>query len=120
MIVTTSREWTVSELLAELEQLEPDTPIKFSRSTKPKPGKCWCNCGSDAKSRFLPGHDAAFHGLAKKSGRGEVPMPTEFASDEAKADFMKWYEIGRSQVPQESVKVVDIAEVDDDFLDELS
>lgn len=52
-------------------------------------GVCWCGCGGATKGRFVPGHDARFHALAKKVAAGEAEMPEDFVCEEAKADFLK-------------------------------
>jgi hypothetical protein len=58
--------------------------------TSTAPCFCWCGCGQTTKRRFAPGHDARFHGLAKKVARGEAEWPAQFVHDDAEADFKKW------------------------------
>lgn len=36
------------------------------------PKVCYCGCGRSTKNKFAPGHDARFHGLVKRTIRGEV------------------------------------------------
>lgn len=40
---------------------------------------CWCGCGGSTKSRFVPGHDARYHGWAKKVLRGELKLDETLA-----------------------------------------
>lgn len=50
---------------------------------------CWCGCGGQTKSRFVPGHDAKFHSDAKKVARGllaEDDLPA-LPHEEAAAEF---------------------------------
>lgn len=57
------------------------TPSLFPRTKKTKtPVACWCGCGGSTKSRFVPGHDARFHGLAKRVARNEADAETALAS----------------------------------------
>lgn len=51
---------------------------------------CFCGCGGSTKSKFVPGHDARFHGLAKRVVRGEVKAEDALATlahDEAREAF---------------------------------
>jgi hypothetical protein len=54
-------------------------------------GACWCGCGGQTKGRFVPGHDARFHSLAKKVARGQEEAPESFVCDAAEEDFLKWF-----------------------------
>lgn len=84
---------TVADLLRVVEGLAPTTELTFGRTLKSQQvNTCWCGCGGETKGRFVPGHDARFHGLAKRVARGEAEMPATFVSDEARADFMKWHD----------------------------
>lgn len=65
-----SRKYTVGELLEKLEGLDRSEEITFSRPSNKPQVECWCGCGGMTRSRFCPGHDARFHGLAKKVARG--------------------------------------------------
>ena len=90
---------TVRDLRAIIEDLDDDMPIELagarsaggSYSTEPT-NPCWCGCGGLTRRRFCPGHDARFHGLAKRVARGEAPMPETFVNDDARDDFMKWHD----------------------------
>lgn len=79
----------VRDLLDIIGDMDHNTTIEFVRTPKSKQQNlCWCGCGQTTKSRFVPGHDARFHGLAKRVARGEEAMPETWACDEAKADFL--------------------------------
>lgn len=74
----------------------------MSSTTAPKTAKtpkplvaCWCGCGGETRSRFVPGHDARFHGWAKKVIREEMDAETVLAGlahDEARAEFLAYGE----------------------------
>ncbi len=59
----------------------------------PKPlVPCWCGCGGETRGRFVPGHDARFHGQAKKVARGLLEPgfgSTSFPHEEARAEFAR-------------------------------
>ncbi len=40
---------------------------------------CFCGCGGQTQRAFVPGHDARFHGLVKKTLRGELDTDTVLA-----------------------------------------
>ena len=69
-------------------------PNKETKMKSDKTNVCWCGCGGATKSKFVPGHDARFHGEAKRYARaiaaGELPETPDFVHAEAEADFMKW------------------------------
>lgn len=121
MKLAIGREWTAGELLEELENLDPNETIEFTRSKTQKSGKCWCNCGLDTKSRFVPGHDAKFHSLGRRVGRDESDMPTEWACKDAEADFMKHVEEGRKQGPRTKkvAEPLDLEPIDDEFMQQF-
>ncbi len=77
-----------------------DTPSQpnTERPDNNQPTVCWCGCGGPTKSRFVPGHDAKFHSLAKKVARGLATMPERFVSEDAKADFLKHLDAERARV----------------------
>lgn len=64
-------------------------PTKAKGKTK---NFCWCGCGGLTNGKFVPGHDARFHSLAKQVARGLVdendlpPVPCQEAAD----DFQMW------------------------------
>jgi len=87
--INTNEIETVADLLAVIDGLDHDTPVEF-RKKAVTGGLCWCGCGQTTKSRFVPGHDSRFHGLAKKVARGEAEWPTTWACEEARADFIAW------------------------------
>ena len=60
--------------------------------SKGQPSACWCGCGQQTKSRFVPGHDSRFHGHAKRAARGEEALPEAFVHAEAEADYRKWHD----------------------------
>jgi hypothetical protein len=66
-----AKKWTVGELLEALEGKERSEEVTFSRPNSKPQVECWCGCGGMTRSRFCPGHDARFHGLAKKVARGQ-------------------------------------------------
>lgn len=74
-------------------------PTRKTESAPKAKGKtknrCWCGCGGLTNGKFVPGHDAKFHGLAKKVARDLEEMPDAFEHEEAEADFMKWYNAER-------------------------
>lgn len=105
---------TVADLQALIAGADPSEPVVFTRSTKTvnSTGTCWCGCGGTTKSRFVPGHDSKFHGLAKKVARGEAEMPESFVCDEAEADFMHWHDNTAPVVKKEKkAKVVEMVEM---------
>ncbi len=56
---------------------------------------CFCGCGGTTKSKFVPGHDARFHGWAKKVVRGELaaePILTALPHDDARNAFIDYAE----------------------------
>ncbi len=63
-----------------------------------EPTICWCGCGGATKSRFVPGHDARFHSLAKKVARGLATMPERFVNENARADFLKHHDAERARI----------------------
>ena len=65
------------------------TTAKVSFRRMPTLNDCWCGCGGQTKSRFVPGHDAKFHSDAKKVARGllsEDDLPA-LPHEEAAAEF---------------------------------
>jgi hypothetical protein len=94
--IDTDRVRTVADLRAAIEGLSGDTELSFGRTPKKdRTGPCWCGCGQTTKSRFVPGHDARFHGQAKRVARGQEAMPETFVCDEAQADFLAHVEAER-------------------------
>ncbi len=75
---------------------EVETKI-VTRTVKLKPlVACWCGCGGTTRSRFVPGHDARFHGRAKKVARNELDMIEQLTAlphDEARAEFERHVEM---------------------------
>lgn len=63
---------TVAALRSLLADLPDDEAVSFAKPAKRQPGPCWCGCGTQTKGRFAPGHDARYHGLAKRVARGEA------------------------------------------------
>ena len=103
--IPTDAQWTVASLTAALAQFAPGDVISFGRSTKAKAatGTCWCGCGTPTTKKFAPGHDARFHGWAKRAARGEMPIVTDFVSDEARADYMKWFNAEKEAIATKQV-----------------
>lgn len=68
-------------------------PAKAKKEPK-APSACWCGCGGLTGGKFVPGHDARFHGQAKRHARaiaaGENPTEPDFVNADAKADWDKW------------------------------
>ena len=87
--INTNEIETVADLLAVIGGVSHDTPVEF-RKKAVTGGLCWCGCGQTTKSRFVPGHDSRFHGLAKKVARGEAEWPSSWENEEARADFLSW------------------------------
>lgn len=59
------------------------------KKTKPTVA-CWCGCGGQTKSRFVPGHDARFHSRAKQVARGTLDLNEQVAllpHDDARIEF---------------------------------
>jgi hypothetical protein len=85
---------TVAQLQALIAGVSESETIQFVRPqvVVATGGECWCGCGGSTKAKFVPGHDARFHGLAKKVARGQAPMPSSFVHAAAEADFMKWHD----------------------------
>jgi len=85
---------TVAQLQALIAGADVNTTVQFVRPqvVVATGGECWCGCGGKTKAKFVPGHDARFHGLAKKVARGQEPMPESFVHAAAEADFMKWHD----------------------------
>jgi hypothetical protein len=103
MRIEISREWTVADLQALLQNADGATVVSFERTLKrDQTGSCWCGCGGTTKGKFVPGHDSKFHSLAKQVARGQAVMPTEFVNADAKADFLKWHD---REVPAWAAKV---------------
>lgn len=102
--VPTNCTWTATALIEALMGIpDPDnTVLNFVGKSTPATtssasGTCWCGCGTPTAAKFAPGHDAKFHGLAKKVARGQAAMPESFVCAEAEADFMKWVERTRNE-----------------------
>lgn len=83
---------TVRDLLALLVDANPSDEVSFTRATKKATATspCWCGCGGTTKSKFVPGHDSRFHGLAKRVARGLEDHETATAAlphEEARIEF---------------------------------
>ena len=81
---------TVRDLTALLANADPSDEVVFTRATKKASGPCWCGCGGTTKSRFVPGHDSRFHGLAKRVARDQADHDEAIAGlphDEAVTEF---------------------------------
>ena len=93
-----------SHVIAKILLSKPEIEISdfvAGKLLNPSPAKaastglCWCGCGGSTKSRFVPGHDARFHGLAKKVARGTAPKDFDAEAyletlpcDAAREDFL--------------------------------
>jgi hypothetical protein len=75
-----------------------------SKRPKSQPGLCWCGCGGSTKSRFVPGHDARFHGRAKRVASGKESWPESFVHAEAEADLRKWHDAAKAKVAADAAK----------------
>lgn len=92
---------TVADLLAAIADADPTEAVEFTKGRKAATlNACWCGCGGETKSRFVPGHDSRFHGLAKRVARGEEARPTSFVCPEAEADFDKWHDAEAAKPPK--------------------
>ena len=70
----------------QLLALLAEKSAKGKKPTRP----CFCGCGGETQSRFVPGHDARFHGWARKVAKGELDIALVLATlphDEAKAEM---------------------------------
>lgn len=100
---------TVAALRALLADAPDDEAITFAKAPKRQAGPCWCGCGGTTKGRFCPGHDARYHGLAKRVARGEANEAEALAGlahDEARADFAKHV---AAEQPKHEAKQAEIA-----------
>jgi hypothetical protein len=67
------------------------TTTKATKTINP----CYCGCGGTTKSKFVPGHDARFHGTVKKVVRGELdaaPILAALPHDDARNAFIDYAE----------------------------
>lgn len=90
-----AKKWTVGELLEALEGQERSEEVTFSRPSNKPLVECWCGCEGQTRSRFCPGHDARFHGLAKKVARGLEDYDESVQNlphEEAVAEFQRHVE----------------------------
>ncbi len=74
------------------------TTAPKATKTPKTPVPCWCGCGGQTMNRFVPGHDARFHGWAKKVARGlmdETETRTALPHDEAREEFDHHVELAR-------------------------
>lgn len=79
---------------------------KVARSAKEKAPrtvrKCFCGCGEETMSYFVPGHDARFHGWLRKIAKGEMkPEDLKKAIRDVIGPFKKK---GEGYVPSKSYK----------------
>jgi hypothetical protein len=107
--IPTNKAWTAASLAKALAGLPGDTELVFGSgaptgATSTGTNKCWCGCGSPTKNKFAPGHDARFHGEAKKAARGLLPVRTDFIHAEARADWMKWFEAERAEIARKAIQ----------------
>jgi hypothetical protein len=106
--IPTNKAWTASSLAKALAGLPGDTELVFGSgapaTASTGTNKCWCGCGSPTKNKFAPGHDARFHGEAKKAARGLLPVRTQFIHEEARADWMKWFEAERAEIARKAIQ----------------
>jgi hypothetical protein len=82
---------TVAALRALLAGADDNEEITFAKGKK-EPVPCWCGCGGMTKSRFVPGHDSKYHGLAKRVARGEADEAESLAAlphDESRTEFLR-------------------------------
>lgn len=81
--------------------------------TTPTPKVCFCGCGGHTKNKFVPGHDARFHGLVKRAVRGEVNIDDALASlphDEAREAFAAYADkIADSEAARKQRKIAEAA-----------
>jgi hypothetical protein len=105
MKIDTTQAWTAETLIQALQSIPADTVLGFVRPGKAQ-NTCWCGCGGGTANKFVPGHDSKFHSLAKQVARGLAEMPTEFVSDEARADFLKWHDKDLANPPAKAVRAV--------------
>lgn len=89
MKITTTKT-TVQDLLALLADADPNEEVTYTRAAARTPATCWCGCRGTTQSRFVPGHDSRFHGLAKRVARGQAEYDvavTGLPHDMAVAEF---------------------------------
>ena len=77
-----------------------------AKTAKKKPTRpCYCGCGGETQGRFVPGHDARFHGWARKIAKGELTMDEVVAvlpHDEAKEEMAHCVEHMRPKLEAEA------------------
>ena len=101
---------TVRALQALLANVDLDEEVGFTRATKKEPVPCWCGCGGTTKSRFCPGHDSKFHGLAKLVARGEANLEKaldRLPHEEARIEFQRHVDL---EIPRHETRVADKAD----------
>jgi hypothetical protein len=76
------------------EQLVALLAAQSQKGKKPT-RECFCGCGNPTQSRFVPGHDARFHGWARKVAKGELDRDLVMATlphDEAREEMAQCIE----------------------------
>lgn len=79
---------------AKLAETDANGKAKLPKAEKIE-GVCYCGCGGTTKGRFVPGHDARLHSLAKQCLRGEADQDEALESlphDAAREEFLAYQE----------------------------
>ena len=83
-------------------------PMLASSKSPSQLNTCWCGCGGATKGKFVPGHDAKFHSLAKKAARGQLEAGQTLESilanlphDAARSEFIHHVE---DEIPKWAIK----------------
>lgn len=85
----------------QLVALLAEKTKKTAKPTRP----CFCGCGGETQSRFVPGHDARFHGWARKVAKGELNLDLVLATlphNEAKEEMLTCVEHMRPKLEAEA------------------
>lgn len=82
----------IADLRKLIENADDNDTFTVTKAQPTKLNDCWCGCGGQTKSSFVPGHDSKLHSLAKRIARQQVEITLEDAlaalpHDEARADF---------------------------------
>jgi len=88
------------------EQLLALLAEKSKKATKPT-RPCYCGCGGETQSRFVPGHDARFHGWARKIAKGDLQLDLVLATlphDEARDEMLASIEHVKPKLAEEARK----------------
>ena len=80
--------------------------IKTNKATR----SCFCGCGAQTQSRFVPGHDARFHSLVKHTLREKLDVSLALETlpcEQSRAEFVAYAE---KIAPKEAAREAALAE----------